>query len=192
MEIYLLRHGATRRPGTYIGRSDIELSEKGRVQVRALRPFVSAFRFDQCYCSPLSRCRETFELLDIASPCTMDNNLQEIDFGQWEGLSFAQIEARFPSQLERWVEQQDRFQFPDGDLITAFNDKIRRWCDNLLTKKLERVFIVSHGGVIRAALCHLLGIDSTKAFAFHVKEGCVAALTVDDGFGRLEFFNRCS
>ncbi|MEJ2058110.1 MAG: histidine phosphatase family protein, partial [Desulfofustis sp.] len=66
MEIYLLRHGATCRPGTYSGRSDIQLSETGRDQIRALRPLLNARKFDQCYCSPLSRCRETFELLEIA------------------------------------------------------------------------------------------------------------------------------
>lgn len=189
MEIYLLRHGCTSQPGTYSGRSDVPLSEKGRDQIRALKPFFSAITFDRCWCSPLSRCRETFELLEIDSPCTLEGELQEIDFGRWEGLTFAQIEKRFPGQIEQWVEQQDHFQFPAGDRITAFNDKICRWCDNLLTKELGRVFIVSHGGVIRTAICHLLGIDPARALAFHVREGCVAALTVDDGFGRLDLFN---
>lgn len=192
MQIYLLRHGATSRPGTYSGRRDVELSDLGREQIRALKPFFSTLRFDQCYCSPLSRCRETFELLEIPGPVIFDHDLQEIHFGQWEGLSFAEIEARFSTQLEQWVEQQDLFRFPGGDLISAFNDKICRWCDNLLTKEFERVFIVSHGGVMRAALCHLLGIDLARALAFHVKEGCVAALTVEDGFGRLDLFNRCT
>ncbi len=189
MHIYLLRHGVTTHPGTYSGCSDVSLSDEGRDQIRSLRSFFSKLVFDQCYCSPLSRCRETYELLDIDLPCTIDDELREIDFGRWEGLSFDQIEERFPDQLEQWVEQQDNFQFPGGDLITAFNARICGWFDKLLTKEHEHVFIVSHGGVLRIGLCHMLGFDPARAFAFHIKEGRVCSLTMKDGYGRLDQFN---
>jgi len=191
VEIYLLRHGCTSSPGTYNGRTDVSLSEEGRNQVRALQPFISTMRFDRCYCSPLSRCQNTFELLDFDSPCSIESDLLEIDFGRWEGLTFTEIEKRFPDQLERWARQQERFTFPDGEMITAFNSRVCRWFDKLLTKDYERVFIVSHGGVLRTGICHLLGFDSAQAFAFHVKEGHLSTVNVSDGFGRLDLFNWC-
>lgn len=156
-----------------------------------LQPFISTMRFDRCYSSPLSRCQETFELLNIGSPCSIESDLLEIDFGRWEGLTFARIEKQFPDQLEQWVKQQERFTFPDGELITAFNSRVCRWFDKLLTKDYERVFIVSHGGVLRTGICHLLGFDSAQAFAFQVKEGHLSTVIVSDGFGRLDLFNWC-
>ncbi len=189
MEFYLLRHGRTTQPGTYTGLSDAELSDTGRNQIRSLQPFFSNLSFDHCFCSPLVRCRETFKLLDIHTTFTIDKNLQEIHFGRWEGLSFDQIEERFPGQIEQWSKKNDDFRFPGGDSITEFNGRVCLWIDKLLTKNFNRVLIVSHAGVLRSFICHLLGIGPSHAFAFNVREGQVTKLTVTGGFGRLDFFN---
>lgn len=191
MEIYLLRHGRTTQPGTYTGLRDVELCDTGRTQINSLQPLFSHSIFDHCYCSPLLRCRQTLELLDLKAVCTIDENLQEICFGQWEGLRVDQIEERFPGQIGQWSRLQENFRFPGGDMIVEFNDRVCRWFDKLLKKDFNRVLIVSHAGVLRTAICHLLGIDISHCFAFNIKEAGVAAVTVSDGFGRLDFFN-CS
>ncbi|RZW25037.1 MAG: hypothetical protein EX260_03490, partial [Desulfobulbaceae bacterium] len=67
--------------------------------------------------------------------------------------------------------------------------RVTGWLDNLLTKEFNRVLIVAHGGVIRIAICHLLGIDTARAFAFNPMEGRVAMVHVVDGFGQLEMLN---
>ncbi|MEJ2136744.1 MAG: histidine phosphatase family protein [Desulfofustis sp.] len=191
MEIYLLRHGHTPQPGTYTGSTDVELSIEGTRHVSNLSPLFDQLDFDCCFCSPLSRCRQTVSLLAIDAELIFDDCLREIDFGDWEGLSFADVQANYPEQLDKWAREGEDFTFPGGETIRTFNARISGWFDKLLTNKFNRVLIVAHGGVIRAGISHLLGIDQPRAFVFNPKEAGVSKIRVIDGYGNLEFFN-CS
>ena len=189
MELYLLRHGKTVLSGTYTGSTDVELSASGKRQARSIGSFLNQIRFDYCFCSPLIRCRETYTLLEIDSLCNFAESLKEIDFGGWEGLTFDEIQARYPDQIAKWTRQGEDFIFPQGEKIKTFNMRVSEWFDKLLTKDFDRVLIVAHGGVLRTGLCHLLGIDNSSGFAFNPKEGAVSKVMVSNGFGHLEFFN---
>jgi broad specificity phosphatase PhoE len=189
VEIYLLRHGQTPQTGTYTGRSNVQLSAEGTRQITVLAPFLKSIQFDTCICSPLDRCVQSLALLGVDSEPVYDESLREIDFGSWEGLSFEQIEKEFPDQLADWVRSGDQFNFPGGDTIRVFNSRIGDWLDDLLTRDLNRVLIVTHGGVIRIAICHLLGLDTSRAFGFNPMEGRVSMVRVTGDFGLLELFN---
>ena len=189
MEIYLLRHGKTALSGTYTGSTDVELSAGGRHQARSLSSFLNQVHFDHCFCSPLVRCRETYTLLDIDLECSFAECLKEIDFGDWEGLSFDGIQTRYTDHLAKWTREGEDFRFPGGEEIRSFNTRVSEWFDKLLTKDFNRVLIVAHGGVLRTSICHLLGIDQSSGFAFNPKEGAVSKVIVTNGFCHLEFFN---
>lgn len=189
MHIYLLRHGHTPQTGTYTGSTDVELSAAGREQITSLASFLQAIDFDHCFCSPLARCRQTLSLLALRSEISFAESLREVDFGSWEGLSFEQIENAYPDELNDWINRGEAFKFPGGEKINDFNSRVITWFNNLLTKQFNRVLIVAHGGVIRVGLCHLLGIDMTRAFAFNPKQGRVALVYVEEGSGRLDLFN---
>jgi alpha-ribazole phosphatase len=189
VEIYLLRHGHTLQAGTYTGSTDVKLSAEGKQQITTLSPYFQSIKFDHCFCSPLIRCRQTLTLLGVDTECRFDDNLKEIDFGVWEGLSFVQVQKNFPNQLNDWVRADEDFSFPGGERIRAFNSRVVNCFDNLLTNNFNRVLIVAHGGVIRIAICHLLGIVTARAFAFNPMEGRVSMVHLVDGFGRLEMLN---
>ena len=135
------------------------------------------------------RCRQTLALLGVDSECRFAESLKEIDFGSWEGLSFTQVQRDYADELNDWVREDEDFGFPGGERIRAFNSRVVTWFDNLLTNDFNRVLIVAHGGVIRIAISHLLGIETTRAFVFDPMEGRVSMVHVVDGFGRLELFN---
>ena len=189
MEIYLLRHGQTLQAGTYTGSTDVELSAEGRQQIATLSTYFQSIKFDHCLCSPLIRCRQTLTLLGVDIEYRFDDDLKEIDFGTWEGLSFAEVQKKFPNQLNDWIREDEDFSFPGGERIRAFNSRVVNCLDNLLTNDFNRVLIVAHGGVIRIAICHLLGIETARAFSFNVMEGRASMVHVSDGFGRLEMLN---
>lgn len=189
VEIYLLRHGQTVQSGTYTGISEVTLSEAGRQQIRSLIPVIGQLELNHCFCSTLYRCRESYELLGIEVPCTFDEDLREINFGNWEGLSFDQIQRTYGDQLNDWIMQGDNFTFPGGERISSFNERVTGWFDNLLTRDFDRVLIVAHGGVLRIGLCHLLDVKESSTFSFNFKEGALSQVEADDGFVHLEFFN---
>ena len=87
------------------------------------------------------------------------------------------------------VSKGEAFRFPEGEMISNFNSRVISWFNSLLKNNFNRVLIVSHGGVIRAGICHLLGIDMTRVFSFNPKEGRVSMVQVEDGAGRLDLFN---
>jgi alpha-ribazole phosphatase len=189
VEIYLLRHGRTTRPGTFTGITDIGLAREGEKQIRKISPLLEAARIEACYCSPLSRCRDTLRLIVLNCEVTFDEALKEIDFGVWEGMKYSQILSAYPEEAARWDELRERFTFPGGASISGFNRGVWNWFDKLLNCGHERVLVVAHGGVLREGLRRLLGLDADCPFGFNIAEGGVSRITIRDGQPCLEYFN---
>lgn len=193
MEIYLLRHGQTVSPGTYTGISDTQLSEEGFRQVRSIAPLLAEIQPEHCYSSPLIRCRKSVELLDLECFCSYDDDLREVNFGRWEGLSFAEISDNDEELLRKWLTLKDGFTFPGGDSVSAFHNRIATWfCSLLMQETYERILVVAHAGVIRAGLCYLLTIDARQAFSFEVQEAALSCVAHEAGHSRLVYLNRRS
>ena len=190
MHVYLLRHGHTDASGTYTGVSDVELSNTGIEETGQLADLVESITLDHCYCSPLRRCRKTAALLGIKCTTVYDDGLREIDFGRWEGRSFTQIARTDPENLLLWGEQKELFTFPDGERVLDFTNRIEKWFNHLLSSAEDSVLVVSHAGVIRHALCHLLGLDHSAAFQFKINEAALTLISSENGFNQLNFLNR--
>lgn len=189
MELYLLRHGQTTHPGTYTGVTEKPLSEHGCRQILELAPALRRLRFDRCFCSPLGRCRKTFELLAITEECQYEPGLKEIDFGNWEGRRFSELQELDPENVQRWVAEGERFTFPGGENIGRFVQRVSGWFDSIRQHDYQRVLVVSHGGVIRHGICHLLGLDSVQADRFEIQEGAVSLVLVASGYAVLKQLN---
>jgi alpha-ribazole phosphatase len=185
VNIYLLRHGATGLSGNFVGTTDIPLSEEGISQAKKRCSVISPLFFDRVYCSPLLRCRQTVDCLALDQEIIEAEDLREVDFGHWEGLSASAIEGVDPAGLSRWHKEAEKFHFPGGESIPSFNNRVSGWFDDLARQRWRSVLIVSHGGVIRHGLCHLLGIQTSSAQAFKVAEAGLAVVEYEQGYGRL-------
>jgi broad specificity phosphatase PhoE len=97
-EAVLVRHAETEwsLSGRHTGRTDIPLTEHGRDAATALRARLSAWRFELVLVSPLLRARETCELCGLSADAQLRPDLLEWDYGDYEGLTTAQIRARRP------------------------------------------------------------------------------------------------
>ena len=91
-QLVLVRHGQTEwsKAGRHTGRTDVALTAEGEEQARALRDWVAALRPRQVRVSPLQRARRTAELAGL-SDLVVDPELQEWDYGGYEGLTTPQI-----------------------------------------------------------------------------------------------------
>jgi probable phosphoglycerate mutase len=103
-ELVLLRHGATEwsAAGRHTSVTDLPLSEQGERQARALAPALAGRRFAAVLCSPRQRARHTAELAGL-TVTAVDDNLAEWNYGEYEGITTAQIRARRPG----WVLWRD-------------------------------------------------------------------------------------
>ncbi|GAB6191734.1 histidine phosphatase family protein [Desulfocastanea catecholica] len=188
-ELYFLRHGDTGLQGRYIGSTDAPLSDKGRAQVRQAAGLLQAKDITRIVCSPMLRCRQTLEQLDLPCSFRFDELLREVDFGRWEGKKFREIVQRDKDLVDSWVSDPSSFAFPDGESLAAFNKRVAA-CRILLEKMVEeKILIITHGGIIRHLLCLLLGLDVEKYLLFEVKPGRVSSVQLYDEGGVLTGFN---
>src|SRR5512140_3811923 len=114
----LTRHGLTDRsePEQHLGqRLDVSINEAGRRQAQALARRLAAARFDRAITSPLFRARETAEILAPGAAVEADPRLREMDYGAWEGLTYAQIDERESAARREWELAPDRLACPGGE-----------------------------------------------------------------------------
>ena len=188
-EIFFLRHGETVLPHRYVGKSDIDLSEKGRKQISLLVPFAHSHLFSHVYCSPLRRCVQSAELIGFASNVEYDRHLCEIDFGLWEGQTFAEIEATSPEMVSMWCRNELDFCFPEGEKMVDFYRRIESFAKKIQTLDDGKILIIAHGGVIRHLICTFLNLSFNNYLCFQIDCGKVSVLKLYSEGGILTQLN---
>lgn len=187
--LFLLRHGKTGFPGCYIGSRDVPLSPEGVLQVGALQKTLQNHRFDKIVVSPMLRCRQTCDIILPDTAVTYSDNLREVDFGRWEGLTFKEIAKQNPEIVTKWADSAPGFTFPEGESVGSFGKRIEKIAIELSQMQGKNILVVSHGGVIRGLLCHFLGIDPRNYLMFQVKKGTYSTVDLFGEQGVLTGFN---
>lgn len=162
--IVMVRHGETVGESSvrYYGATDIALSDLGRAQVRAAARRLPGDAFDLVVSSPLFRAWESATLVAPGRPVRLDADLREIDFGRWEGLSAAEIEAQDPVRYRDWQQRSPGFDYPDGERRVDFQARVARAVDAMLTARVASVLAVAHKGVIRTMVRKLTGAEPAE------------------------------
>jgi ribonuclease H / adenosylcobalamin/alpha-ribazole phosphatase len=166
--LVLVRHGETEYTAQrrYSGRGEVPLSERGREQAVA-----TAVRVAQIVpagaavvSSPLSRCTETADRIAVQigqSAVRVEPDLIECDFGEWEGLTFAEVQRRWPSQMDDWLASASVAP-PGGESFEAVATRVRGVVSRLLGEFAgEPVVVVSHVTPIKLMLRDALAASDT-------------------------------
>lgn len=194
-QITLIRHGAldSNLDDCYVGRLNAPLSDKGHSQARQLAKRLSTHNIDSLWCSPSLRAQQTVAPLveHLARPCTIKVQLDEVNFGRWEGLTFEKICATDPELVDQWAKFSDDFSFPDGESQHDFHHRIAEIIEQIHAHS-GHLALVTHGGVIRALLCQLLGFSKHDYLKFEVNRGAFVTLTLRDQHAVLTgLYNDC-
>lgn len=184
--ILLVRHPETQAnvSGRLVGRGDSPFTREGRAQLRRVPAKIARFSPDAIWSSPLARTRRLAERAGVASAreVRFDDRLLELDFGRAEGLTFEEIaEEAIPFNYRN----RDEPVAPGGESRSQIEARASGFCDELIGLG-GRHAIVTHGGVFRASLVHLLGLESGDIWAFHIHNAQLAHVRVIDGHGMLE------
>ncbi len=180
-DLYLVRHGETdwNRQRRIQGLTDIPLNETGREQARATGMLLTRRRWDGIYASPLSRARETAEIIaaevGLPEPALIDA-LVERNYGATEGLDWLQVETQYPHGTAA-PGRESREQVA-ARVIPALRELAA-------AHPGEALLVVSHGGAIRAVL------NEVEPAASHgmITNGSVHSFRLEDGDLRLIAFN---
>jgi alpha-ribazole phosphatase len=198
MSKYLLvRHGESvwNNERRIQGNRDVELSLRGRRQTALLVSRLGAHlpgNVAAVYTSPLRRAAETAERIAAACglPVVADPDLREMSLGSWEGLTVPEIQAAFPNQYERWLEDPLAFGAHGGEDLRAFERRVER----ALRRMREAypgndLIVVSHGGVIKALLCFAMGLDIRQLFRIKQDNTAVSQIQVEGEAWRVLLVN---
>lgn len=189
--ILLVRHAHPAAPdGVFLGRSPVALDARGEQQTLSLASRFSAFpAVHSIVSSPTPRARQTAGILASALglPVQCDDDLCELDFGRWEGLTFAQAHMRDPHAVADWLADEDAFTFPDGECVAGFRQRVMRVGQRLV--HADAPLVVTHGGVISALLCLWLRLPNAARMAFRPDHAALSVVHWGDGAGVLEGFN---
>jgi broad specificity phosphatase PhoE len=163
--LILIRHGQVeeRFEGRFVGSTDAALSPVG-----------------------LRQARDLAALAGLSLQPELDRDLREVDFGDWEGLSFPDIAGKDPAAVDRWARFEPGFRFPGGESIAAFTSRIAAAADRLAAAPGETAVAFTHGGVIRFMLCALLRLDPRSYAAFEIKPAGVVELALFEGGALLQ------
>jgi probable phosphoglycerate mutase len=166
----LVRHGEVDANITFrfLGRGDDPLNETGARQAEQLAALFREIPVTLVFTSPLARTRTTAESIADAAGARLlsDDRLVELDFGEWEGLTRAQIADRSQEDrklLERWAADP-LCPAPGGESLAAVRDRIVDFADRLCAEHPgATVAVVSHMGPIKALICAALQLPLTGA-----------------------------
>lgn len=169
--LWLLRHGEPEFSGArrVLGRrSDPGLSEYGAYQAEELRELLADKDISAVYCSPLSRSRETAEIIAGGRlPVIELAELTELDMGAWDGLDFDELRARFPELYEK-RGRDNSVTAPGGEPLADAALRL----ESALLQTEGSCAVVSHAGAIRALLCRLTGASEKRCFSLPQPYGC--------------------
>jgi ribonuclease H / adenosylcobalamin/alpha-ribazole phosphatase len=175
----LLRHGETPLSAErrFAGRGDIPLTETGRLQAKAAARRLAAARggIDLIVTSPLQRARLTAEAVAGATgaPVQVDDGWIEADFGEWEGLSYAEAMERWPDEVTAWMKDTSVAP-PGGESFSAAGRRVLAALDRLLARaEPGRVVVVSHVTPMKTVLRHALLAPPPALRRMHLDVACL-------------------
>jgi probable phosphoglycerate mutase len=169
--IYLVRHGETTwsRSGMHTGTTDIPLTESGREAARRLRPVLAKEQFALVMMSPFRRARETCELAGFGTRAVVAPALSEWRYGEYEGLTNAQIRERRPG----WNVFRDGC--PGGETPHEIGERVDRVIARLRDTPGDAA-LFGHGHFFRVLAARWLGLPVLAARHFLLDAGTLNVL----------------
>jgi probable phosphoglycerate mutase len=175
-EVVLVRHAETEwsRSGRHTGRTDLPLTERGRALATGLRHGLQRRRFALVLVSPARRARETCALCGLEAQATVLADLHEWDYGEYEGLTSAQIEARRPG----WSLWRDGC--PGGEDAAAVGARADRVIGELRAVAGD-VAVFSHGHMLRVLGARWIELAAAEGARLRLATASVSVLGYEHG-----------
>jgi alpha-ribazole phosphatase/probable phosphoglycerate mutase len=177
--LFLVRHGQVVGFDRLLanGHTDVDITEVGKIQMESLAERLRLVNIQAIYSSDLKRAETGARILgryhDVIHH--IGPELRELYFGDWEGISMAEINDSYPGELERRRKDIKNFRPPGGgESMLDLSERVIPCFQKILEEqKGKEILIVAHGGVNRIILCNALGLDLMNVFNIQQDYGCL-------------------
>lgn len=187
--IYLIRHGecAGNREGLFRGRFDFPLNDVGLKQARWLAQELREVAFDAIYTSPLKRAWETAETLSAERGFEpeVQEGLNNIDLGEWEGKPKKEIAENFPREFRLWRTEPEKLAMEGAETLAQVQNRAVKVLVRLVGEHPgETIAVVTHRAVIKPLVAGILGLPEPYFWKLHPETASYSVIehTPERGF----------
>ena len=187
VRLFTVRHGETEfaRERRFTGARDVPLTPRGRQQSAAVARALDGVFLGAVYASPLERARVSAEA--IAAPHKMPVRLappfREMSFGEWEGLTRAEMAVRFADAYEAWRATPHLVLPPGGERLDDVAARVATALGALLEEHAgQTVVLVSHAVVIRLIVLAALGLGPERLWSVDASPAGITEIEYQDGW----------
>jgi probable phosphoglycerate mutase len=184
-KLFLVRHGQTQwnLEGKYQGITNTKLTPLGIKQAKLAAKYLSKVNFSGFYTSPLGRTMETAEIFKkiIKKEYTVKENLKEISFGEWEGLVFDEIIAKYNKDFQNWLKDPFENTPTGGEGFREIVDRGKKEIDEILSENEDgsNILLITHGGFIVAMLVYWLKISPERWSSIIQSHGAINVVVLN-------------
>lgn len=173
-ELWIVRHGETEwsRAWKHTSFTDLTLTDEGEEQAKALGPLLAGVPFDLVLTSPRLRARETAALSGYGD-ATIDSDLAEWDYGDYEGITTAEIRRTVPDWTV-WTHP-----CPNGETADEVAERLDRVVAR--ARRHRRTLVYAHGHSLRVLTARWLGLPVVDGRLFFLDTATYSVLSDDRG-----------
>ena len=182
MKLIFIRHGQTdwNLQGKIQGSYDSNLNEAGINQAMKLSEVLLNlnYSFSRIYTSPQKRALQTAKILSEYSNidyCAIDD-LKEINMGEWEGLSWKEVEENYPVEYREWYLNRRYTKTPEGESYQDMLERVLKAIHKIINENNEDVVIVSHSAVIMCLQCYVTNTPFNDMLKFKTKNANITEI----------------
>ncbi len=199
IKLILVRHAKTQT--NYLkklsGHSETTLSQEGLMQVKRLTRYLSQYKIDYIYSSPMQRCIETIK--DIAEknniPFKIMEDFREINFGSLENYTFDDIKKFYPEEVHKMIKEGHSYRYPEGESLIDSYERVVGTIKSILKDTKDdagdqNILICAHAGTIRNLLSYFVTNDYEAHWHFQIDNASVTIVDITDHFPVITMMNK--
>jgi len=184
-KLILARHGETvwNVEKIYRGRTDVNLDEVGIKQAELLGKYLSNWKLEAIYSSPVKRALDTANIVARYQKIGVHvaEGLIDFDYGEWQSLPEQEVKRLYPALLNEWHNNPHKVRMPGGESLEDVRRRAIEVVNDILSKYEGSVVLVSHRVVNKVLICSLLGLDNSHFWNINQDVGGITIFNYVDG-----------
>jgi phosphoserine phosphatase len=187
VQVLLVRHGATdwNLQGRCQGVTDLDLNEVGVRQAKQIAASLTNESIHAIYSSNLKRAQQTAQFFSLHHqlPVQIENDVRELDHGELEGLTFAQIKENYFQFIQKWRTEPAEIQVPGGERLVDVAQRAWSGLNRIVQRHTaeQAIVVVSHNFPILSIICRITGTHLNNYRTFHLDPCSVTRLSHNGG-----------
>jgi len=184
-KLILARHGETvwNVEKIYRGRADVNLDEVGIKQAELLGKYLSNWKLEAIYSSPLRRALDTANIVARYQKIGVHvaEGLIDFDYGEWQSLPEQEAKRLYPALHNEWHNNPHKVKMPGGESLKDVRKRAVAIVNDVLPKYQGSILLVSHRVVNKVLICSLLGLDNSHFWNINQDVGGITIFNYVDG-----------